>query len=389
MRGKRPTVLWTQIPTKCHFDLVKFSKCPNFISNYNTFLQILGLTSDNGSGNVNYPQTQPGTFPPTDNTRPATSNFIPPSSTIGTYPTDGSDGTTGTVDFSTTPYGSSFPPDPSSSPEDLYTIKNKYPTTLPATSNVPTSNNPTANTPSTPGQPPNYGSKPTEPQYPTQPHFRPKPDKPSHCIKCINYPPTSGHSDVDRDRDRDRIPSGDRDRYPYPVQGPDPFPDYHPQYHPMFSYPLMYGHGYPSDREYESYPSYPQPIPAPHPDDFGLPPGHPSLFAGRYPEPDMNAILPPTGYGSGGYGGGNRYPEGPGQQPGGNYYGGNTYYQGSHLPSGSNHHSGGSHHSSSGSGDNYPSNKPGNQPVGPVNPPAAPGYNVVEETPDTSMAKRK
>lgn len=231
-------------------------------------------TPGSNTGSTNLPSSRPtqSSFPPSDfNGRPGSSVFVP-SSTSGTYSTDAG---SSTGDFSTTPVdGSSFPDStsntrPSSqSPDDLYTINNKYPATYPTNNRNPQN---TGN--QSPDEP--TPTRPIETNHP--PSDAPKPIEPSHV-----------HS--------------------YPV-GPDPFPGYFPHVHPHYHFnldhdytddkdshfPGIYAHNSPSlhDRYYHGAPQ-----PHPHIDHYGSG----GLYAaGRYPEADLH--MQQGGGGGGGYGG--------------------------------------------------------------------------------------
>lgn len=376
------------------------------------------------------PQTQ-GTFPPTENTQPVTSVFLPPSST--SYPTDESDGTS-TAGFSTTPFGSSssYPLDSSSSsgsrpsptPEDLYTInQNNFPATLPSANNNPDRNNPDLNSPpynnqhqnnnndnnehtdnrnqfnnennNPPANVPSNGQQPLRPQLPpdhpcsfcSQSHKKPvRPERPSdHPYDGHNMP---GPYNPDR--------NFDRDRYPYPPQGPDPFPGYRPDINSILYYP-GYGPAYPMEREYDMYAHNAQPYPIPAPPmpipDAGYGPS--MSFAGNYPDSDMNAIH----HSGGSYGGQNSFPGGhnyPSSNQGpATYPAGYPSNQGQHgYPSSHNNQGQGAYggNSQPSIGNRFPDyNNQGNQPSGNRQPSGnangTSGYNVVEQTPDTPMKK--
>lgn len=245
------------------------------------FKILKGFEQNPGSenGNTNLPPSRPtqSTFPPTDNTGRPMSSVFAPSSTSGTYSTDGSEGTSA-GDFSTTSIGgTSFPETspnsrPSSlSPDDLYTIKNNYPTTYPSNNRNPqtTGNQPDDVTP----------TRPVDTNRPT-----------------LNIPPQKPHH-----IEPDRPPP----HHPYPL-GPDPFPGYFPHIHPHYHYnvddhdyiddkdshfPGIYAHNSPSlhDRFYPGAPQPPPPLI--HTDHYGSG----GLYAsGRYPETDIH--LSQSGY---------------------------------------------------------------------------------------------
>lgn len=220
-----------------------------------------GFDKNPGSenGNTNLPPSRPtqSSFPPTDQTgRPISTSFIPPS-TSGTYSSDGSEGTS-SGDYSTTPLGGpNYNPEPSpntrpssQAPDDLYNIKNKYPSTYPTNNRHP----------QTTGNPPE--ASPTQPTRPIQNNVHVEPEDPQSHI-----------------------------HHPYPI-GPDPFPGYYPQIQPHYHYnldhdhdydshfPGIYAHNTPSLHDNRYYPGAP---PSSHIDHYGPGPG--GLYAaGRYPE---------------------------------------------------------------------------------------------------------
>lgn len=222
-------------------------------------------SNGNGNGNTNLPSARPtqSTFPPTDNTgRPGSTAFVPPSAS-GTYSTDGG---SSAGDFSTTPFGGLTYPETSpnvrpSSPssDDLYTIKNTFPTTYPSNNRNPQTEVSPTRPPDTNHPPPSTNNNKIPPQIPPN-SFEP---------------------------DRPNI------HHPYP-SGPDPFPGYHPHVQPHYHYnldhdftddkdshfPGTYAHNAPS--LHDRY--YPQPPPS-HIDHYGSG----GLYAaGRYPETEIN-----------------------------------------------------------------------------------------------------
>lgn len=225
--------------------------------------------SGNGNGNTNLPSSRPtqSSFPPTDvSGRPTSSVFIAPS-TSGTFSTDGSDGTS-PGDYATTPLGGSSYPDSGSNsrpsslpPDDLYNIRNKYPTTYPSNNRNPQSGN----------QP--------DVDIPTRPTDRPIIKNPQIPHQIEPDPPHVHH--------------------PYPI-GPDPFPGYFPHVHPHYHFSLdhdytddkdslfpgTYAHNAPSLHD-RYYPAAPQ---SPHIDHYGSGGLYPS---GRYPDMDHHL----SGYG--------------------------------------------------------------------------------------------
>lgn len=241
-------------------------------------LEILkGFESNAGNenGNTNLPPMRPtqSSFPPSDNTgRPGSSVFVP-ASTSGTYSTDVNEGTS-SGDYSTTPLGGSgytgTNTRPSSSSDDLYNIKNKYPTTYPSHNSnrhpQTTGNQPAVVTPT----PPVDTNPPQQDNHPLIPH-QPEPEHPL------------AHQ-------------------PYPI-GPDPFPDYLPHVNPP-SHHYFLDHDYPDDKHSHFTGIYSHNTPslhdkiypgAPHSSHFD-PYGSGGLYpTGRYPESDYQ--LGPSGYG--------------------------------------------------------------------------------------------
>lgn len=248
----------------------------------------------------------PSAYPPTDQTgRPNSPVFIPPSSTSGSFSTDGNDGTT-PDDLSTTPFVSSLPETSpnsrptSSSPDnpDLYNIQNKYPTTYPTPNhNYPQIQpSPDVPTPSYNGIRPNDNRQP--PQIPSY-NNNLRPQMPPQM------PPTSH--------------GFDQDRYPYPIQGPDPFPGYHPQFQSNHNYPYDQ-HGFTDDKDSHLPGTYVHNSPGLHYpgsiETYGS-----GQFAGRYPETDINLTgQGATGQGATGYGSGSN--EMSNRNPDRNGYGG-------------------------------------------------------------------
>ena len=279
----------------------------------------------------------PSAYPPTDQTgRPNFPVFIPPSSTSGSFSTDGTDGTT-PDDFSTTSFVSTFSETSpnsrptSSSPDnpDLYNIQNKFPTTYPTTNRYPQNVHPSPDvpTPSYNGIRPNDNRQP--PQIPSFNNNNLRPQSPPQL------PPTSH--------------GFDQDRYPYPIQGPDPFPGYHPQFQPNYNYPHDQ-HGFTDDKDSHLPGIYAHNSPGLHypgsMETYGS-----GQFAGRYPETDINLTgQGATGYGSGSNEMGNRNPDRNGYSDGSNE-------MGNRNP------------------DRYPIH--GN------------GYQVTDNSPDTPMTKRE